>query len=67
MIEISFETALAEQMVDAFDQKLEALGKVVTTCLKAKQHEAVALIKKDIAQFHSLKVELEEKIAAAAK
>ena len=67
MVQISFENDIAEQVVDAFDQKLEALGKLVTTCLKAKQHEAVTAIKQDIAQFLSLKAEIEEKMAVPKK
>lgn len=61
MIEISFENDIAEQVIDTLEDKLADLGKLCTTLLKAKQHDAVAYVKQDIAQFNTLKADIEEK------
>jgi len=63
MISVNIEHKIAEQFLDAIDMKLDSLAKVITTCLKAKQNDAVTLIKQDIAAFNALKSEIEDKLS----
>lgn len=59
-ITLEFDSALAESMCDAIQGKLDSLAKLVSSCLKAKQHEAVRTINTEIKSYMKLKEEIEK-------
>lgn len=66
MIEVKFENAIAEQVVAALESQIVDLASLVKSCDKAKQLEAVAAIKQDIAQLNTLKEEIEQEAGIGA-
>lgn len=63
-ITVGFDSSMAESVCDAIQVKIDTLGKLVATCLKAKQHEAVKTINTEIKSFMKIKESIEDQAAS---
>lgn len=61
MIQISFEKKQSETVVDALQNKIDALVKLMEKCLKEKQTDAASKINSDIKALMAIKDEIEQK------
>lgn len=59
-ITVEFEITLAESVCDALQNKIDTLAKLVATCLKAKQTEAVRSINTEIKAYMKIKEDIEK-------